>query len=118
MNNRIAEIRKDAGLTQAKFAAQLNLSRNFLWMIEKGDRVPSDRTILDICREFNVSKEWLINGTGEKYVADADKITNFVGSLAGDEKNDFKHRMIELLADLTPDEWKLLEKMAQRLTGK
>lgn len=118
MNIRIAEIRKAVNLTQEKFAAQLGLSRNFLWMIEKGDRVPSDRTIADICREFNVNENWLRTGEGEMFNPQDEKLAAFVGSLVADDSEPFKRRMVELLADLTPEEWKLLEKMAERLTKK
>lgn len=118
MNIRIAEVRKAVNLTQEKFAAQLGLSRNFLWMIEKGDRVPSDRTIADICREFNVNENWLRTGEGEMFNPQDEKLAVFVGSLVSDDSEPFKRRMVELLADLTPEEWKLLEKMAERLTKK
>ena len=67
MNTRISSIRKSLGLTQEKFADRIGLTRNFVWMIEKGDRVPSDRTISDICREFNVSENWLRTGEGEMF---------------------------------------------------
>lgn len=118
MNIRIAEVRKAVNLTQEKFAAQLGLSRNFLWMIEKGDRVPSDRTIADICREFNVNEEWLRTGKGEMFNPHNEKLAAFIGSLVADDGDPFKRRMISLLADLTPEEWKLLERMAERLTKK
>lgn len=118
MNVRIAEVRKAVNLTQEKFAAQLGLSRNFLWMIEKGDRIPSDRTIADICREFNVNENWLRTGEGEMFNPQDEKLAAFVGSLVSDDSEPFKRRMVELLADLTPEEWKLLEKMAERLTKK
>ena len=118
MNIRIAEVRKAVNLTQEKFAAQLGLSRNFLWMIEKGVRVPSDRTIADICREFNFYENWLRTGEGEMFIPQDEKLAAFVGSLVSDDSDPFKRRMVELLADLTPEEWKLLEKMAERLTKK
>lgn len=118
MNIRIAEVRKAVNLTQEKFAAQLGLSRNFLWMIEKGDRVPSDRTIADICREFNVNEEWLRTGKGEMFNPHNEKLAAFIGSLVADDGDPFKRRMVSLLADLTPEEWKLLERMAERLTKK
>lgn len=68
MNERIAEIRKAAGMTQEEFAVKIGLSRNFIWMIEKGDRVPSDRTIRDICEKFGVRETWLRDGIGEPYL--------------------------------------------------
>lgn len=66
--DRILEIRKANGLSQAAFAAPLNLSQNFIWMVEKGQRDPGDRTIADICRVFKVDETWLRTGVGEMHV--------------------------------------------------
>ena len=52
-------------LTQAQFAEKLGLTRNYIALIETGNRIPSDRTIADICREFSVSETWLRTGEGE-----------------------------------------------------
>lgn len=69
MNGRIALVRKGAGLTQEEFGNRIGgLSKNYIWMLEKGDRTPSDRTIADICREFNVSEAWLRTGEGQPYI--------------------------------------------------
>lgn len=68
MNNRIKQIRAVNKLTQSQFADRLNLSRNFVAMIEIGQRDPSDRTISDICREFGVDRVWLETGSGEPFV--------------------------------------------------
>ena len=65
MNERIKEIRQKAGLTQAEFAEKINLSRNYVAMMEIGQREPSARTISDICKEFNVNETWLRTGSGE-----------------------------------------------------
>ena len=65
VNERIKEIRQTAGLTQAEFAEKINLSRNYVAMMEIGQREPSARTISDICSEFNVNEAWLRTGTGE-----------------------------------------------------
>ena len=68
MNERIAKIRKDANLTQEEFGEKIGkLSKNYIWMLEKGDTKPSDRTIADICREFNISELWLRTGEGEPH---------------------------------------------------
>ena len=38
MNARIEAVRKHEGLTQEQFADRINLSRNYLWMLENGSR--------------------------------------------------------------------------------
>lgn len=120
MNGRIEEVRKHEGLTQEQFAEKINLSRNYLWMLENGSRVPSDRTIKDICDKFGIREEWLRNGTGEMMVQDAqsDKVVAFIGDVTRDDDDTFKKRFVEMLADLSPGDWELLEHMAEKLTQK
>lgn len=120
MNERIALVRKSLGLTQEKFAEQVSLSRNFMWMIESGTRVPSDRTVSDICREFNVNETWLRTGEGEMFnqITRSEKITSFLTEITEDEGDDSKRRFVEMLAELEPEDWKLLERMAEKLQKK
>lgn len=120
MNERIALVRKSLGLTQEKFAEQVGLSRNFMWMIESGTRVPSDRTISDICREFNVNETWLRTGEGEMFnqITQLEKLAAFLADITADEGDDFKRRFVEMLAELEPEDWKLLERMAEKLQKK
>lgn len=116
MNGRICDVRKSQGLTQEKFAERLGLTRNFIWMVERGDRFPSDRTIADICREFNVREEWLRNGTGEMFIQRTldQEIAAFLGDATSD-KGDFRYRLISVLARMSPDQWSLLEQIAHDL---
>lgn len=120
MNERIALVRKSLGLTQEKFAEQVGLSRNFMWMIESGTRVPSDRTISDICREFNVNETWLRTGEGEMFnqITRSEKITAFLTEITKEDGDDFKRQFVEVLADLEPEDWKFLERFAKKLQKK
>lgn len=65
MKDRIVSIRKESGLTQEEFGKELNLSQNYVWMLESGKRAPSARTIIDLCKKFQISEEWLRTGEGE-----------------------------------------------------
>ena len=104
VNTRIIELRKNLNLTQDEFAKKIGLSRNFIWMIEKGDRIPSDRTISDICRTFGVDEIWLRDGIGEPFreKSQEEHIAEVLGGvLAGSEQS--KARLIRAVANL-PDE--------------
>lgn len=117
MNTRIEEVRKHEGLTQEQFADRINLSRNYLWMLENGSRVPSDRTIKDICREFNVDEHWLRTGEGEPFrepEVDA-QLAAFLAEITDGDSDDFRKRFVAMLADLDPKDWALLERMAKDL---
>jgi transcriptional regulator with XRE-family HTH domain len=65
MKDRIVSIRKESGLTQEEFGKELNLSQNYVWMLESGKRAPSARTIIDLCKKFQISEDWLRTGEGE-----------------------------------------------------
>lgn len=118
MNERIKKLRKSLGLTQLEFGEQVGVKANTIGNYEIGLRTPSDAVIRAICREFNVNENWLRTGEGEMFNPQDEKLAAFIGSLVADDSDPFKRRMVELLADLTPEEWKLLEKMAERLTKK
>ena len=104
-------------MTQAEFASKLNLSRNFICLVESGDREPSDRTIADICRVFSISENWLRTGEGEMFVqrTRSQEITDFMADLVQTD-NEFKRRFVSVLARLDEKDWELIEKMAEMLS--
>ena len=67
MNERIKKLIDSLGIKKAEFARRLNLSQPFVSELCSGAKGPSDRTIADICREFNVSEIWLRTGEGEMF---------------------------------------------------
>ena len=67
IGTRIKAIRQALDLTQEQFASQVGLSRNYIGMIEIGQRDPSERSISDVCRVFGVDPIWLRTGVGEMF---------------------------------------------------
>lgn len=67
INSRIIKLRKHLKLSQEEFGKKINVTRSAISNYEKGTRNIMTRVITDICREFNVNEEWLINGTGEMF---------------------------------------------------
>lgn len=67
MHERIKEIRKRLDLTQQEFASRIGVKRNTVATYEMGRSAPSDAAISLICREFNVSENWLRTGSGEMF---------------------------------------------------
>lgn len=68
INDRIAWCVKDSKLTKTAFSEKLNVSQAFISQLCSGAKMPSDRTIADICREFNISELWLRTGEGEPHI--------------------------------------------------
>ena len=67
MNERVKELRKHLGLSGEKFGGKLGLTRMAISKIENGQVGLSESNIKSICREFNVSEDWLRYGTGEMF---------------------------------------------------
>ena len=80
MNERVTQVRKELKLNQEDFAKKLNLSRNFINQVECGKKNMSDRTILEICREFHVNEQWLRTGEGEMFDEEGDDLEAFFDS--------------------------------------
>ena len=72
MKARIKEIRKILKLNQADFAEKIGLARATIAAYETGNSIPSDRTINDICREFNLQEQWLRTGEGPMFRQQSD----------------------------------------------
>lgn len=120
MKDRFKELRKTLSMTQQDFADSIEMSRNFVAQIEMGSKIPSDRTVRDICRKFKVNYEWLTEGTGDMFIQNKRKseIADFVGSVLNGEADSFKVRLIEILANLNESEWETLQKLANALADK
>ena len=62
IHGRLKYLREELNLTTRAFGAAINMSGGAITNMEKGTRNITERTIRDICREYNVNSDWLING--------------------------------------------------------
>lgn len=116
MKERIALVRKSAKLNQDEFAKKIGLTKNYISLIETGGRVPSDRTVADICREFGVDEAWLRFGEGEMFVKRSreQELADLLASMY-EHPTSFQTKLIGVLAKLDTEQWKLLEDKAMEL---
>ncbi|WP_297311587.1 helix-turn-helix transcriptional regulator [uncultured Oscillibacter sp.] len=71
MNNRIAQVITALGIKKIEFAKKIGISSPFVSELCSGAKKASDRTITDICREFNVNETWLRTGEGEMFAQES-----------------------------------------------
>lgn len=116
MKDRILKVRKDNKLTQDAFAERLNLSKNFVWMLEKGERIPSDRTISDICREFGISEKWLRDNEGDMKIEDC-KDNRYFSNIGKLQRADDETimRWVNTIAETDPKVLKAVEEFMKKL---
>lgn len=110
IGTRIKEIRKGAGLTLEKFGAKIGITAASISTIENGKSNPSVQTVLMICREFNVNKDWLRDGTGEPFMqlSREENIEAYVGSITGGDITDIDESTIKFMAETPVEEWETL----------
>ena len=118
--DRLIEIRKKLGYSQAKFASQLGLSRNFINQVENRNKNVSERTVSDICREFDINETWLKTGEGNMFIelTKEEEIATFIGEVLRDEDDSFKKRLISGLAALDETGWEVLENFLNSIQRK
>lgn len=116
---RIKQVRQHLKLNQEDFADKLNLKRNSITLIETGRRNPSDRTLIDICREFNINEEWIRYGTGEMFgkLSRDQELAMSIGRILANENETAKNVFLAL-SKLDPSEWKVIQKLIDDLSKK
>lgn len=118
VNDNIKELRENIlNLSQDSFAQKIGLQRNTISLIENGKRNPSDRTIKDICKTFNVNENWLLTGNGLPILElnDDEEFLYLVGVFSA-ENDEFKKRIIKGMLQLKDREsWELAVRMIEKL---
>lgn len=118
IGTQIKELRKKLSMTQSEFAEAINLSRNYIAMMEIDQREPSDRTIQDICEKFNVNEVWLRTGEGEPFQKETrqEQIMRFATQTVKGS-DEFRKAFVSMLAKMDADDWGNLEKLFGNLAN-
>lgn len=117
MGERLRMVREALGYTQTEFAERLKLTRNFISLVETGQRILSDRSINDVCREFNVLEQWLRTGEGDMFVPldREDELTKFFGQIITAGEEDTRYRIIHALSRMDMSAWETLDAALRKL---
>lgn len=70
IGDRLADLRDEAGLSQAQFAERTGTSQSAFAAYERGIREPPVSVVGAACKEFGISPAWLLLGEGAKRAAD------------------------------------------------
>lgn len=119
MYNRIRELRNTLRLTQQEFADSIGVKRNTIANYETGRNDPIDAVTSLICKTHHVREEWLRTGRGPMFHDHSrdDQIMDFVASAMSGESDNFKRRILSVLARLDEDHWELLEHYLKELVA-
>lgn len=113
---RISLCIESLGLKRNEFAKRLDLSSPFVSELCSGRKVPSDRTIAAICREFRVREEWLRTGEGSMYMQltpDQERAV-FLASVTAGESSPEVNAFIDALKSISDSDLKIVMAFVSR----
>lgn len=116
MKNRLKLIRKEAGLTQVKFAEALGLSLQSIKAYESGTNTPGSSTVYRICDTYKISERWLRTGEGDMHIQMPRRaqVLDLITSLMIDSPEDVRLAIVELLVGRPDKDWRVVSDMIQQ----
>ena len=120
INDRISYLIDSEKLKKTQFAERVGLSQAYVSQICGGVRTPSDRTIADICREFNIRREWLETGEGPMKLPEPDEDLDYINRLLADDDAEtarFIKKFLRAYNDLAPADQKIIDNLIRTLTN-
>lgn len=119
ISDRVAAIIKESGLTQSKFAARLHIGQSQISAFCSGSRVPTDRVIADICREFGIDERWLRTGEGEmlRQVPEGEALAAEIRELPQGRDAEIKRRLIYAVLRMSPEALALVVTAARQIVA-
>lgn len=109
LGKRVKKIIAYHGTTMTSFAKELNISQSMVSKICADKAVPSDRTISDICRIYNINKDWILHGIGDMVDTpslESELTEKFKDSFLVDP--DIRRDFVSVLASIPPAVWHIV----------
>lgn len=116
MKDRIKKIRSDNKLSMEKFGEQIGITRSSVCKLESGENSPSEQTVRLICKEFGISKDWLLTGSGEMLIEDCqeERFSVNIGKLQRTD-NETIMRWVNAIAETKPEILVEIEKFMRKV---
>ena len=114
---RIRILRKEVlKMSQEVFAERLGVSRSVIKNIELNVLARPDQKLSLyklICSEFNISEEWLLNGTGDMYASNEAEYSALIDRVMTGQ-NEFAKNIFKTFALFDEADWEALRRMIEK----
>lgn len=116
MRSRVQELRKHLKLSQTVFGEKIGVSRDAVNNLEHNRAPLTELKARAICTAFNVNYDWLMGGDAPMYreMSREEELFQWLHGIC-DDGSDFEKRFISALARLDATEWKVLERMLDKI---
>lgn len=113
INSRVKEIRKQSGMSQKEFAERLGIAQTGVSYMEKDGSNISAASVKNICFQFNISEEWLLNGTGDMYASNEAEYGALIDRVMTGQ-NEFAKNIFKTFALFDEADWEALRRMIEK----
>ena len=105
IHERIKALRSTLGIKQVDFANKISKTQAVFSKYESGAIAITDRTVADICREFNVNEQWLRTGEGPMFKQQSDIDNQLAAEVAKliQSEDEFTKKLIHAYLSLPDD---------------
>ena len=114
---RVKELRKKhLKMSQTAFGERLGVSRDVIKNIELNALAKPEQklSLLKlICKEFDISEEWLLNGTGDMYADDKTEYDTLIDRVMTGQ-NEFAKNIFKTFALFDEADWEALRRMIEK----
>lgn len=116
IGERIKELRLSQAprMSQEQFARRIGATPTVISRYEAGLREVPSTVIHSVCREFNVNREWLVNGRGEMTVPTASRTLDEVARRYSESRT-FR-AILDVYAELDDASRDMFDRYVERLT--
>lgn len=117
MNERLKKIRWHYKMSQEEFGKKIGIeSRAHISALENGSRNITDRIIKDVCREFDINKDWFLTGDGEMLKEDCqeERFSVNIGKLQRTDSETIM-RWVNAIAETKPEILAEIEKFMMKV---
>lgn len=116
MKDRIKKIRTDNKLSMEKFGERIGITKSSVSLLESGKNSPSEQTIILICKEFGINKDWLLTGEGAPTIeaCQEERYSINIGKLQRTD-NETIMRWVNAIAETKPDLLIEIEKFMKKI---
>lgn len=111
----LLKLRKNNNINQKKLSEYLNCSQTLISKWEKGEREASYEMLIKLATFFNCSIDYLLNHEQQKQPeqVEPNQQLNYIKNFSNTKSN-----CLEMLAEMSEDQSKLLQSYMQGLLGK
>ncbi len=117
LGQRVKSIRNELNLTQEEFGKRIGVQNHVIYNLESGrNKTINEPMLISLCSEYKINKDWLLYGSGDKYIKSKDSVLEELKSTYG--LSEYAMLILESYLELSDNEKKFFDSYLKNLTDK